>query len=135
MTTLTLSAPKCLGFFNQGLQDKLYPYLSNGERLTLDDAIRLIHLSSEGAWWSTQKGGNQGIGQLMANLEADSVDYVPFDGFDSDADEFRAVSLQLTEWLALARWSSELAECRVRDYERAKVAELAAQSPRNWEVK
>lgn len=135
MTTLSISVPKCLGFFNQGLQDKLYPYLSNGERLTLDDAIRLIHLCSEGAWWSTQKGLGQNIGQLMSNLEADAIDYVPFDGFDSDDDGFRAISLELTEWLALARWSSELAECRVRDYSRAKVQELAAQSPRNWEVK
>lgn len=71
----------------------------------------------------------------MSNLEADAIDYVPFDGFDSDDDGFRAISLELTEWLALARWSSELAECRVRDYSRAKVQELAAQSPRNWEVK
>ncbi|MCT7964011.1 hypothetical protein NG791_25370 [Laspinema sp. D1] len=123
-----------MGFYSQGLQDKLYPFVENGQRLTLDDAIRLIHLSSEGAWWAMQKGMDQAIGQIMSDLEADSIDYVPFDGFDSDADEFRALKLELTEWLALARWSSELAECRLRDYSSAKVAEMAAQSPPIWEV-
>ncbi|WP_232251541.1 hypothetical protein [Oscillatoria acuminata] len=81
-----------------------------------------------------QKGMDQAIGQIMSDLEADSIDYVPFDGFDSDADGFRALKLELTEWLALARWSSELAECRLRDYSCAKVAEMAAQSPPIWEV-
>lgn len=134
MTTLSISSPKCIGFYSQGLQDKLYPFVENGQRLTLDDAIRLIHLSSEGAWWAMQKGMDQAIGQIMSDLEADSIDYVPFDGFDSNADEFRALKLELTEWLALARWSSELAECRLRDYSSAKVAEMAAQSPPIWEV-
>jgi hypothetical protein len=81
-----------------------------------------------------QKGMDQAIGQIMSDLEADSIDYVPFDGFDSDADEFRALKLELTEWLALARWSSELAELRLNDYTRAKVSEMAAQSPPIWEV-
>ncbi len=134
MTTLSISCPKCLGFYSQGLQDKLFPFLSNGESLTLDDAIALTGIASEGAWWATQTKLPQGIGQILADKESRTIDGIYFDGFDCQSADLRAIALDLSEWLALARWSSELAEIRLNDYTRAKVSEMAAQSPPIWEV-
>jgi hypothetical protein len=134
MTTLSISCPKCLGFYSQGLQDKLFLFLSNGETLTLDDAIALTGIASEGAWWSTQTKMAYGIGPILRDKESRTIDGIYFDGFDCRDEGLRAIALDLSEWLALARWSSELAELRVNDYTRAKVSEMAAQSPPIWEV-
>lgn len=133
MTTLSISSPKAQGFYSQGLQDKLYPFMENGRSLTLDDAIRLIHLASDGSWWAMQTGQDQAIGSILADIESASMDTTPFDGFDSDADEFRAIKLELAEWLALARWASELAELRLHDYSRSP--KITAVPPTDWEVK
>jgi hypothetical protein len=134
MTTIALSCPKCLGFYSQGLQNKLAPYIDNGQKLTLDDAIRLIGLASEGSWWSTQTGRSQRIGKILNDSSKNAIDTVPFDGFDSDDSNFLDILLNLEEWLALARWTSELAELRLNDYTRAKVSEMAAQSPKPWKL-
>ncbi|MCT7981577.1 hypothetical protein [Laspinema olomoucense] len=134
MTTLSISAPKCLGFYSQSLQDKLYPFLGNGEKLTLDDAIALTGIASEGAWWSTQTKHPYGIGPILQHKESRTIDGIYFDGFDCQDEGLRAIVLELGEWLALARWTSELAELRLHDYTRAKVSEMAAQSPPIWEV-
>jgi hypothetical protein len=134
MTTLSISCPKCLGFYSQSLQDKLYPFIENGKRLPLDDAIALTAIASEGAWWSTQTKHPYGIGPILRDKESRTIDGIYFDGFDCQSEEFREIALDLGEWLALARWTSELAELRLNDYTRAKVSEMAAQSPPIWEV-
>jgi hypothetical protein len=133
MTTLSISVPKCLGFYSQGLQDKLFPFLSNGERLTLDDALDLGEIATSGAWWTNQVGEAYFMGQILQLHESNASEY-QFDSFDCHSEEFLAIELSLSEWISFSRWSSELAELRLNDYTRAKVSEMAAQSPPIWEV-
>lgn len=134
MTTLSISVPKCLGFYSQSLQDKLFPFISNGERLTLSDALDLGEIATSGAWWTNQAGEPQYVGYILQLHESNASEY-QLDSFDCHSEQFLAIELSLSEWISFSRWCSELAELRLHDYERAKVSELAAQSPRNWEVK
>jgi hypothetical protein len=133
MTTLTLSAPKPLGFYNGNLQTKLYPFLSNGERLSLSDALDLGEIASSGAWWSHQTGEPYFMGQILQLHESNASEY-SFDGFDCHSEDFLSIELNLSEWINLSRWSSELAELRLHDYSRA-ASKITAVPPDDWDVK
>jgi hypothetical protein len=129
MTTLTLSIGKPLGFYSQSLSDKLFPHLSNGERLSLTDAIRLTELcgyASIGILEDPQETDDN-IGTFINGMEFHKRGGSPwepeeFDGFDWM--DLKDVVLSLEEWLSLSRWSSELAELRHRDYQRAAKSTL-----------
>ena len=85
----------------------------------LGDAIRLLELSGRAAWWTSQADQPMTIGEALSRIEPhERVDIMGTDGFETK-DEYLAISLTLPEWLALAHWSSELAECRLRDREQA----------------
>ncbi|MCT7981528.1 hypothetical protein [Laspinema olomoucense] len=118
MTTLTLSSPKAMGFYSQSLQDKLYPFLGNGERLSLSDALDLSEIASSGAWWTNQTGEPYFLGQILQLHESNASEYA-FDSFDCHSEIFQSIELDLEEWISLSRWSSELAELRHHDYKRA----------------
>jgi hypothetical protein len=138
MTSLTLSCPKCLGFYSQSLQDKLFAHLSNGEKLSLTDCIRLTELAGYAALGILEdpQESDDGIGTFINGMEFHRKGGTPwepeeFDGFDWFL--LKDVVLDLAEWISLSRWSSELAELRHRDYKRA--AKITTAAPDDWDVK
>ncbi|MCT7970103.1 hypothetical protein NG799_27700 [Laspinema sp. D1] len=137
---ITFSTAKPLGFYSQSLQDKLYSVLGNGERLTLEDIWRVsmacadaFRTYSEHIDYDETYGFWDGI--VHSGIEADYWESGPdgkcseayqsltTDGFSLDRIDHQ---LNIEEWLALNRWSSELAEIRLRDLKRFQRSQKSA---------
>lgn len=153
MNSVTFSTAKPLGFYSQSLQDKLYPILSNGEKLTLEDIWRITSACANAFQrYSSYVEYNQVIDFWDAITESGQEDEfwavtpdghcgykkgeLLIDGFKHDGKQH---FLTIEEWLALNRWSSELAEIRLRDLKRFQrdfmSPPITAVPPDDWDVK
>ena len=152
MNSVTFSTGKPLGFYSQSLQDKLFPLIGNGEKLTLTDATTLTGLcgyavSRYDLFPDTLLGYFYHYGYLINDMLAPNIDapdfeywqcefHLSIDGF-KEGWEFDGndINLNLEEWIAFSRWSSELAELRLLDDKRASRNLTPGQLAAPWEVK
>ncbi|MCT7970102.1 hypothetical protein NG799_27695 [Laspinema sp. D1] len=126
MTSLTSIADRPLGFYDETLKAKLSPWIKEGEGMDLEDAITLSRIASTGAWFTSPCAANREYSFMRVALDIGAS----FSSFDlTDPELITMDDLDHDEWLHLARWSSELVQVRLNDYNRAKVAELHQQSP------
>jgi hypothetical protein len=92
--------------------------------LSLSDALDLGEIASSGAWWVNQSSGTPfTLGYILGVHEHNAADY-EFDSFDCHSEDFLNIELDLSEWISLSRWSSELSELRHLDYKRAAKSTL-----------
>jgi hypothetical protein len=110
--TLTNSQPKAIGFyFNSPLPPELEA-IRNGEEVSTESALILLEISSSAAlsaWKSKQEGYCDAFyfGSAVTNLYPHHLD-IP------EIDLLWELNLSCSQWLELARWFQDLAECRVR---------------------